>query len=220
MRRGSGREGVSFGHASRPHGWWGVAIVALVAATGCTSAVLPRAEPVDLSPLLAVHTDASVGLSSAFPDYEAVVVGGVQQWNGQTRSDGVVDLVKETYDSELDASHSWFVDVTVTLFDSPERATRVLDSSCHSFARGGASGYPVRWQDGVYCASSVVHRRTDPLNLYLPTNFFSSWVFVRRDRVVMRLYERHEGTTKSAKNAIIVELAERLSKFPPAPRID
>jgi len=29
---------------------------------------------------------------------------------------------------------------------------------------------------------------------------------------VLRLYERHHGSPKSAKNAIIVELAERLSK--------
>lgn len=213
MRRGFSRDG----RASRPHGWWWVGIIALVAVTGCATALRPQPQPVDLSPLLAVHTDSSIGLSSAFPDYEALVIDGVQQWNGQARLDGVVDLVMETYDSELNDAHSWSVDVTVTLFDSSARAARVLDSSCQSFARGGASGNPVRWQDGVYCASSIVRRRTDPLNLYLPSNLYSSWLFVRRDRVVLRLYERHEGSAKSAKNAIIAELAGRMSKFPPAP---
>ena len=217
MRRASWRDGFPFRRPSRPHGVWRVGIVALVVATGCATVVGRQAEPVDISPLLAVHTDASIGLSSAFADYEAVVIDGIQQWNGQPRLDGIVDLVTETYGSELDEAHSWFVDVTVTLFDSSARAGRVLDSSCHSFARGGASGNPVRWQDGLYCASSVVHRRTDPSNSYLPSNLFSSWLFVRRDRVVLRLYERHEGSAKSAKNAIIAELAERLSKFPPAP---
>jgi hypothetical protein len=216
MRRGLWSDRSPFRRAGRSRGWW-IGIVALVAGMGCSTTARPESEPVDLSPLLAVHTDASIGLSAGFPDYDAVVVDGVQQWNGQARSDGVVDLVKETYDSELDETHSWFVDVTVTLFDSSARATRVLDSSCHSFARGGASGNPVRWQDGVYCASSVVHRRTDPSNQYLPSNLYSSWVFVRRDRVVLRLYERHEGSARSAKNAIIKELAGRMAKFPPAP---
>ena len=124
-----------------------------------------------------------------------------------------MDLVKKTYDTELDESHSWTVDVSVTLFDTSEQATRELDSSCYSFSRGGASGGPVRWQNGVYCASPIVHRRTDPLKLYLPANLYSSWVFVRRDRIVLRLYERHEGSAKSAKNAIIVELADRLSRL-------
>jgi hypothetical protein len=174
--------------------------------------VRPRPEPVDLSPLLEVHTDPSIRLFAAFPDYEAPVIGRVQERNGQLRRDGVVDLVKKTYDSELDEFHSWTVDASLTLFDTSEEAARDLDSSCDSFSRGGASGHPVRWQNGVYCVSSIVHLRNDPLHAHLPANLYTSWVFVRRDRIVVRLYERHQGSPKSAKNAIIVELAERLSK--------
>jgi hypothetical protein len=191
---------------------WAVGIVALAAAMGCATIRPTPPQPVDLSPLLDVQIDPSIGLSSALPDYEALVIGGVQQRTGKARQDGVVDLVKKTYDSELDEFHSWTVDVSVSLFDTPAQAARDLDSSCYSFSRGGASGNPVRWQDGVYCTSPIVHLRNDPLNLYLPANLYSSWVFVRRDRIVLRLYERHHGSPKSAKNAIIVELAERLSK--------
>jgi hypothetical protein len=174
--------------------------------------VRPHAQSVDLSPLLEVQPDPSIDLSLAFPDYEAVVIGGVQQRNGQPGRDGVVDFVRKTYDSELDEFHSWTVDVSVSLFETPAGAARDLDSSCDSFSRGGASGNPVRWQDGVYCASSIVHLRNDPLKLNLPANLYSSWVFVRRDRIVLRLYERHVGSAKSAKNSIIAELAERLSR--------
>lgn len=217
MRRRFSRDCFSSEHASPgPHGWWWVGIVALVAAAGCAT-VRPHAQPVDLSPLLEVQIDPSLDLSSAFPDYEAVVIGGVQQRSGQSRRDDVVDLVKKTYDTELDESRSWTVDVSVSRFDTAARAARDLDSSCYSFSRGGASGNPVRWRDGVYCASSIVHLRNDPLNLYLPSNLYSSWVFVRRDRIVLRLYERHEGSAKSAKNPIIVELAERLSGLTSAP---
>ena len=219
MRRNFSRNCFSFESASpaRQSGWLG--IVALVAAMGC-AAIRPQAEPVDLSPLLEVEIDRPIDLPSGFPDYEALVIGGVQQRNGQDRRDGVVDLVKKTYDSELDESHTWTVDVSVSRFDTPARAALDLDSSCYSFSRGGASGSPVRWRDGVYCASSIVHLRTDPLNLYFPSNLYSSWVFVRRDRIVVRLYERHEGSAKSAKNAIIAELAERLSRLEKARSAD
>src|SRR4030095_2296184 len=121
----------------------------------------------------------------AFPDYEPVVVAGIQQRNGTARRDGIVDLVKETYDSELDEFHSWTIDVTVTLFESAARAVRDLDSSCYSFAHGGAPDGRIRWQDGVYCAAPVVRRPNDPENLYQPTELYSSWVFVRRDRIVL-----------------------------------
>lgn len=217
MRRKFSRDCFSLKqHASPgPHGWWWVSIVALVAATGCAT-VRPHAQPVDLSPLLEVQTDPSIDLASAFPDYEALVIDGVQQRSGQARQDSVVDLVKKTYDSELDESHSWTVGVSVSRFDTSARAARDLDSSCYSFSRGGASGNPVRWRDGAYCVSSIVHLRNDPLN-HMPSNIYSSWVFVRRDRIVVRLYERHEGSAKSAKNAIIVELAERLSTLKAAP---
>ncbi len=212
MRRESSRAGFPLERILRgPRAWWGVGIVALAAAMGCAT-VRPTPQPVDLSPLLEVQIDPSIRLSSAFPDYEALVRGTIQERTGQVRRDGVVDLVKKTYDSELDEFRRWTVDVSVTLFDTSEQAARDLDSSCYSFARGGASGNPVRWQDGRYCASSIVHLRNDPLNLYLPSNLYSSWVLVRRDRLVVRLYERHEGSAKSAKNAIIVELADRLSK--------
>jgi hypothetical protein len=125
--------------------------------------------------------------------------------------------LKQTYDSELDEAHRWFVDVSLTLFDTPERATRDLDSSCNSFARGGASGGPVRARKGVYCISSVTRQSSDPQGLYLPSNFYSSWLFVRRDRLVVRLYERHKGSAKSAKSPIIQDLAERLGKLNAAP---
>jgi hypothetical protein len=213
MRRQFSEDGFSFEHPTRrPHGWGWVGIVILVAATGCAT-IQPQPQPIDLSPLLEVQIDPSIGLSSAFPDYEALVIGGVQQRTGKARRDGVVDLVKKTYDSELDEFHSWTVDVSMSRFDTPAEAARDLDSSCYSFSRGGASGNPVRWQDGVYCTSPIVHLRNDPLNLYLPANLYSSWVFVRRDRIVLRLYERHHGSPKSAKNAIIAEIADRLSKY-------
>lgn len=216
MRRESSRDGFPFERTLRgPRAWWWVGIVALVAATGCAQVIRPvirpQTQPVDLSPLLEVHADPSIGLPYVFPDYEALVNGGVQQRNGRAGPDGVVDLVKKTYDTELDEFHSWTVDVSVSLFDSSARAAEDLDSSCDSFSRGGASGSPVRWQDGLYCISSIVHHRNDPLNLHLPANLYSSWVFVRNNRIVVRLYERHEGSAKSAKNEIIAELARRLS---------
>jgi hypothetical protein len=195
-----------------------IGIAALAAAIGCDALrpIMPlRSEPVDLSPLLEFESTfgSSIRLQSAFADYQPIVIGGVQLQNGSVRGDGIVDLVRETYDSELDEFHSWSVDVTVTLFDTGARAERDLDSTCHSFAHGGASGSPVRWQDGVYCATPVVRRPTDPQNQYQPSSLYSSWVFVRRDRIVLRLYERHEGSPKSAKNAIIQDLAARLEKL-------
>jgi hypothetical protein len=192
--------------------WW-LGVVVLAAATGCAGIRPQTQQPLDLSPLLEVETGPAVRLSAALPDYEALVIGGVQQRTGQAGPDGVVDLVKKTYDTELDEFHSWTVNVSVSLFDTSTRAARDLDSSCDSFSRGGAAGSPVRWQDGAYCASSIDHRRSDSTNLYLPSNLYSSWVFVRRDRIVVRLYERHEGSATSAKNAIIAELAERLSRL-------
>ncbi len=126
----------------------------------------------------------------------------------------MIDLVTETYDSELDVANRWVVDVTVTLFDTPARAARDLDDSCYSFAHGGGAG-GVRWQQNHYCISSVLHLRND-LRTHLPVDNYFSWVMVRRDRLVVRLYERHNGSTKSAKNRIIQEIAERLSGAPPA----
>ena len=182
-------------------------------------AVLPvasQAQPVDLAPVLEVQPDLSGGMARAFPDYEAIVLGGVQQWNGKPSRDGVVELVKETYDTELDESHTWSVDATVTLFDSAESATRDLDAACYSFAHGVASA-PVRSRDGIYCISPVLHVRSDPLRMYLPANVYSSWVIVRNDRLVVRLYERRVGSSKSAKNRILAEIAERLSRLAPPP---
>jgi len=200
--------------------WRWLCLAALVAATGCETfhppTLFPAPEPVDLTPLLEVETDASHGLAAVFPDYEALVIGGVQQWNGQVRQDGVVELLKGSYDSELDEAHRWFVDVTVTLFDTPARAARDLDSSCYSFRRG-AGDSPVRARKGQYCASPAVQAHTDSQNLYLPANVTSSWVFVRRDRIVVRLYERHMGSAKSAKNGIIGDIAARLGKLKSSP---
>jgi hypothetical protein len=49
----------------------------------------------------------------------------------------------------------------------------------------------------------------------MPANVYSSWVIVRNDRLVLRLYERHVDSSKSAKNRIIAEIAERLAKLSP-----
>jgi hypothetical protein len=192
-------------------------VAALAAAVGCAGAIGPAPQSVDLAPLLEVRPDLSKGMARAFPDYGALVLGGVQQWNGKPSRDGVVELVKDTYDTELDESHTWSVDATVTLFDTAESASRDLNDSCYSFAHGGASA-PVRSRDGVFCISPVLHVRSDPLRMYLPSNLYSSWVIVRNDRLVVRLYERHVGSPKSAKNRIIAEIAERLGKLtaPPA----
>jgi hypothetical protein len=216
MRRRFSRDRFCFESASPRWQRWGcVLLLALVTATGC-AAIRPDPQPIDLSPLMAVRPDPAIGLSFAFPDYQALVTDGVQQRNGEARRDGVVDFVTKTFDSELDELHSWTVDVRVIRFDTPEGAARDLDSSCHSFSRGGAAGEPVRWQDGAYCFSSIGHRHTDPQNLYLPADLYSSWVFVRRDQIVVRLYERHLGSEKSARNRIILEVAERLSRLTPS----
>jgi hypothetical protein len=195
----------------------GLCAAVLWAVLGCAVApVASQAQSIDLAPVLEVQPDLSGGMARAFPDYEAIVLGGVQQWNGKPSRDGVVELVKETYDTELDESHTWSVDATVTLFDSAESATRDLDASCYSFAHGGASA-PVRSRDGIYCISPVLHVRSDPLRMYLPANVYSSWVIVRNDRIVVRLYERRVGSPKSAKNRILAEIAERLSRLTPPP---
>jgi hypothetical protein len=209
-----GRVNDRFSRGPRLPRW--VRWVALVATAGW--ATLSHAQPIDLAPLLQVETDPSRGLSAGFSDYDALVIGGIQQWNGQPRTDGVVDLVKQTYDSELDGAHRWFVDATVTLFDSAAHAARDIDSSCYPYARGGAAGGGVRARKGVYCVSPVTLMRTDPQNLYLPAKVYSSWVFVRRDRIVVRLYERHKGSKESAKNPIIVDVANRLSKLNASPQ--
>jgi hypothetical protein len=188
----------------------------LMAVLGCALApVSAQAQSVDLAPLLEVHADLSNGIARAFPDYEALVLGGVQKWDGQPRRDGIVEQVKETFDTQLDESHTWSVDAALTLFDTAERAARDLDASCYSFAHGGASA-PVRSRDGIYCISPVLHVRNDPLRMYMAANVYSSWVIVRNDRLVLRLYERHVDSPKSAKNRIIAEIAARLSQLKPA----
>ena len=194
-----------------PRASWWLALAALAAATGC-AAIRPRAESVDLAPLLEVQTEPSTTLLPAFPDYEALVLAGVPRTMGGARPDGVVDRFAETYDWEQNVARSWSIDVSVTLFDTAARAVRDLDSSCNSFAVGGAWG-PIRWEEGLYCVSTVMQRPTDPRNNYTLADFYTSWVFVRRDRIVLRLYERHKDSPKSAKNQIIVELAERLSRL-------
>lgn len=193
-------------------------VAALVAGTGCRADDPPsdRVAPVDrqtvdLSPLLELPIDLSSSLVRAFPDFEPLVLEGVQLSNRKVRKDGVVELVKETYDSELDEANRWIVDVSLTRFDTPARAARELDSSCYSQARGGASS-TVRWREGVYCISTVLHLTNDPRGLHLPTNTFFSWVIVRRDTLVVRLYERHLGSSRSAKNQIIREIGARLSR--------
>ncbi len=212
MRSELSRYGFWFEHTRPgPRGSWRVAVAALVALAGCAGVLPAKQEPFDLTPLIEAQTDPSIGLSAAFPDYDAVVVGGVNMADGRDAQDGVVDLVTETYDSELDPAQSWLVDVSVTRFDTPARAAREIDASCSSFSRGGASGHPVRWRDGVYCISSVVHQRNDPHNMYLPANFYASWLFVRSDRIVVRMYERQRRSAKSAKGEIIAEIADRLS---------
>jgi hypothetical protein len=197
---------------------YGRCVAVLAAVLGCAvTPVASQAQSVDLAPMLEVRPDLSKGMARAFPDYETLVLGGVQKWNGKPSRDGIVELVKETYDTVLDESHTWSVDATVTLFDTAESATRDLNDSCYSFAHGGASA-PVRSRDGVYCISPVLHVRNDTLRMYMPANVYSSWVIVRNDRLVLRLYEHHVGSAKSAKNRIIAEIAERLSKLsaPPA----
>jgi len=209
----------------------GLRVAALAAAVGCAGgggavqpppkAPQPKAQApqqsVDLAPLLEVHADLSRGMTRAFPDYEKLVLGGVQQWNGKALDNGVVETVRKTYDTELDESNTWAVDATLILFDTPERAARELDASCYSFAHGGASSV-VRSREGVFCISSVLYLTSDPV-LHLPANTYFSWVIARSDRVVLRLFERHAGSTKTAKNRIIAEIAERLAKLaPPAAR--
>jgi hypothetical protein len=194
-----------------------VGVAVLVAAIGCAKAgFVPRPEPVDLSPLLNGPVDPSLRLFAAFPDYDALALGRISQITGEVRRDGVIDLVSHTYDFDPEHARSWFIDVSVTLFDSADRAIRDLDSSCNSFARGGASGHPVRWQEGSYCLSSVLDRPTDPRDPHETSRVHESWVFVRRDRIVVRLYEHHKKSAASAKNQIIAKVAERLAGNPAA----
>lgn len=191
-------------------------VAALAAAVGCAGAIGPAPQTVDLAPFLEVRADLSNGMARAFPDYETLVLGGVQQWNGKARRDGVVELVKETYDTELDESNTWAVNATVTLFDTARSASRDLDASCYSFAHGGASAV-VRSREGVFCISSVLHLNNTQ-DGQRPSNSYFSWVIARNDRVVLRVFERRQGSPKSAKNRIIAEIAERLGKLaaPPA----
>ena len=183
----------------------GLCVALLAAVLGCADLpILPQAQSIDLAPMLEVRPDLSNGMARAFPDYDALVLGGVQQWNGRPSRDGVVEQVKETYDTVLDESSTWAVDATLTLFDTAESASHDLNDTCYSFAHGGASA-PVRSRDGVYFISPVLHMRS--------SNVYSSWVIVRNERIVLRLYERHAGSSKSAKNRIITEIAERLSKL-------
>lgn len=205
----------------------GLRVAALAAVVGCAGggAVQPAPKApqpqapapqlaVDLAPLLEVRADLSHGMARAFPDYEKLVLGGVQQWNAKAVETGVVETVRKTYDTELDESNTWAVDATLILFDTPERAARELDASCYSFAHGGASSV-VRAREGVFCISSLMHLSSDPV-LHLPTDTYFSWVIARSDRVVLRLFERHARSTNSAKNRIIAEIAERLAKLSPS----
>ena len=189
----------------------GLCAAVLVAVLGfAVTPVRSQAQSVDLAPLLEVHPDLSNGMARAFPDYEVLVLGGVQKSNGKPSRDDVVERVQETFDTELDESNTWSVGATLTLFDSTASAARDLDASCYSFAHGGASA-PVRSRDGIYCISPVLH-------VNQASNIYSSWVIVRNDRLVLRLYERHAGSPKSAKNRIIAEIAARLSQLqPPSP---
>ena len=188
----------------------GLCDAVLVAVLGCAvTPVSSQAQSVDLAPLLEVQPDLSSGVARAFPDYEALVLGGVQQWNRKPSRDGIVEQVKETYDTELDESNTWSVDATVTLFDTAESASRDLDASCYSFAHGGASAV-VRSREGVFCISSVLHLN-NVQDGQRPSNSYFSWVIARNDRIVLRMYERRLGSPKSAKNRIIAEIAERLS---------
>ena len=198
--------------ASPRRAWWlGVAVLWAVAGFQTSALAAPEdSQAVDLSPVLELPIDLSNGLVRAFPEWEPLVIGGIQQSTRKVRTDGVVELVKKSYDSELDEAGRWVVDVSLTLFASPARAARDLDSSCYSQAHGGASS-TVRWRNGVYCISSMMHLTSDPRSLHLPTDTWFSWVLVRRDSLVVRVYERHRSSSRTAKNQIIHEIAERLS---------
>src|SRR5262245_56601451 len=106
-------------------------IAVLVAILGWAGTPLAsQAQSVDLAPLVEVHPDLATGMERAFPDYEALVRGGVQQRNGKPSRGGIVEQVKKTYDTELDESNSWSVDAIATLFDTAASASRDLDASC------------------------------------------------------------------------------------------
>src|SRR5262245_53650539 len=81
--------------------WLSVAI--LWAAAGCPATAIAApadagdGQTVDLSPLLELPIDLSNGLLPAFPDWEPLVVRGIQTSNRKERKDGVVELVKKSY---------------------------------------------------------------------------------------------------------------------------
>src|SRR5262245_59969715 len=138
------RAQVLIDRSSRGAGLWPrraawLGLVGIAGAIGCAT-LRPRPESVDLTPLLAVQTEPSRTLLPAFPDYEALVVGGVPRTVGESRPEGVVDRFAETYDWQQNDARAWSIDVSVTLFDTAERAIRDLDTSCNSFAVGGAWG--------------------------------------------------------------------------------
>jgi hypothetical protein len=105
-------------------------LIAVALACGRHASVTPQR--VDLSPLSAVHPDLSSGVRSSFEDYEALVLGGVQQRTGLRRKDGVIELFTKLYGTNEADKHPFSVDVDVALFKTRADAKRHFENA-HRF---------------------------------------------------------------------------------------
>ena len=63
------------------------------------------------------------------------------------------------------------------------------------------------------CISPIGQLRNDPEGGLLPSNTYRSYLFLQLDKLVISLEESYMGSAKTAKNPIIVEIAERVSKL-------
>jgi hypothetical protein len=125
------------------------------------------------------------------------------------RAAGVVERVTQDYDTELE-SRTRGRSTRRPALRHAERAARELDASCYSFAHGGAASL-VRRAEGVYCISSMI---TIATTRPAPAHRYVFLVGDRaRDRSCCACTSATSGSSKSAKNRIIAEIANGSAKL-------
>ena len=174
-------------------------------------------QPVDLSPLLKLDPDLSQGLTRAFSDWEAITLAGVSQRTGKPGLHGVEEMWEKDYFSVRDGRQEWMIWVRVELHDSNDGALEWLRHECASQGETFAAS-PELVVDGSwrYCKTPIGQLRNDPEGGGFPSEEYVSFVGIQFDQLVLTLDETYRSDAKTAKNELIVELAERLARLGPA----
>jgi hypothetical protein len=102
--------------------------------------------------------------------------------------------------------------VFVWLLRSPGDAQRMFGSAC-SFHSEGLKVDDVRHESGEgweTCLGPVAQERADPEGLRLPTDQYTSFAVIRRDSVMIEIWELRGRYSAGSMDRIIEDLAQRL----------